>query len=234
MWRRTPLTGILRLDFGGVPLTFAGMLDRTAVTEAVALVSALVARPEVAAAWGQESTCAGMTVGGLTWHLVGQPQRVVTLLDASQPEAGEAIPLLEHYARAAWVREDLEGDTNRAIRDSSEEQAAAGHDAAVAALAEAGAQLPSVLAEASPVTFIPWQNWSLATDDFLVTRLMEMVVHSDDLAASVGVDTPEFGESVLDPVLRLLTALALSRHGQDALVRALTRPQRAPATISAF
>ena len=39
---------------------------------------------------------------------------------------------------------------------------------------------------------IPWQGWSLTAHDFLVTRLMEIVVHSDDLAASVGLPTPEF------------------------------------------
>jgi hypothetical protein len=91
-----------------------------------------------------------------------------------------------------------------------------------------------VLAHAPPTTYVPWQGWSLATDDFLVTRLMEMVVHADDLATSVDVPTPEFGSEVLDPVFRLLTALAVRRHGRDALVRTLARPQRAPATVSAF
>ena len=53
-------------------------------------------------------------------------------------------------------------------------------------------------------------------------------MHSDDLAASVDVPTPDFDAAVLDPVLRLLTAVSLRRHGQDALVRTLSRPQRAP------
>ena len=86
----------------------------------------------------------------------------------------------------------------------------------------------AALADPPATTYIPWQGWALATDDFLVTRLMEMVVHADDLAASVDVPTPDFGLSVLDPVFRLLTAIAVRRHGQDALVRTLTRPQRAP------
>jgi hypothetical protein len=63
---------------------------------------------------------------------------------------------------------------------------------------------------------------------------MEMVVHSDDLAASVDIPTPDFDAAVLDPVLRLLTAVSLRRHGQDALVRTLSRPQRAPGSVSAF
>ena len=67
-----------------------------------------------------------------------------------------------------------------------------------------------------------------------LTRLMETVVHSDDLAASVRVPTPDFPDSVVGPVLDLLTGLALRRHGATALVRTLARPQRAPATVAAF
>jgi hypothetical protein len=63
---------------------------------------------------------------------------------------------------------------------------------------------------------------------------MEIVVHSDDLAASVGLPTPEFPESVAAPVLALLTGVATRRHGQAAVVRALSRPQRAPSSVSAF
>jgi Mycothiol maleylpyruvate isomerase N-terminal domain len=144
------------------------------------------------------------------------------------------VDLLEHYLRVPWSQEDLDGETNRSIRATADLQASEGPDTALALLSQARAELDTVLADAPPTTFVPWQGWSLATDDFLVTRLMEMVVHSDDLAASVGVATPDFGPTVLDPVFRLLTALAVRRHGQDALVRTLTRPARAPGTVSAF
>ncbi len=177
-----------------------------------------------------------MSVGGLTRHLGDQAVNIVRLLradDAIPPDV-ETIAVLEHYARAAWLREDLEGETNRSIRESADGQASTGHAAAVAALAAARGELEAVLADAPPTTYIPWQGWALATDDFLVTRLMEMVVHADDLAVSVDVDPPKFEESVLDPVLRLLTGIAVRRHGQDALVRTLSRPDRAPQQVSAF
>ena len=61
------------------------------------------------------------------------------------------------------------------------------------------ADLPDLLARSADAVLIPWQGWSLTTEDYLTTRLMEMVVHSDDLAASVGVPTPEFPEDVLGP-----------------------------------
>ena len=59
-------------------------------------------------------------------------------------------------------------------------------------------------------------------------------MHADDLAASIGVDTPEFPDDVVAPVLGLLAGVAVRRHGQAAVVRALSRPQRAPASVSAF
>ncbi len=217
-------------------LTFAGALDRNAVISAVDLVAELAARPEVVDGWTQESSCAGMSVGGLTRHLVDQAVNIVKLLTADDPAAADAetIPVLEHYARAAWVREDLDGETNRTIRESADRQAIEGHAWALSALAVARGDLEAVLAQAPPATYVPWQGWALPTDDFLVTRLMEMVVHADDLAVSVDVEPPRFEDSVLDPVLRLLTGIAVRRHGQDALVRALSRPDRAPHEVSAF
>jgi hypothetical protein len=59
-------------------------------------------------------------------------------------------------------------------------------------------------------------------------------VHSDDLAVSIGVQTPAFPPRVVTPVLGLLTALAVTRHGQTAVLRGLSRRERAPETISAF
>jgi hypothetical protein len=177
-----------------------------------------------------------MSVGGLARHLASQSINIVMLLraDRSASAGAETIDLLEHYARAAWVTSDLDSEANEAIRTAADREAAEGREAAVTALADARGHLDAVLADAPATAYIPWQGWSLATDDFLVTRLMEMVVHSDDLATSVDVPVPDFGGDVLDPVFRLLSALAVRRHGQDAVVRTLTRPQRAPATISAF
>ena len=83
---------------------------------------------------------------------------------------------------------------------------------------------------------IPWQGWSLTTDDFLTTRMMETVVHSDDLAASVGLPTPVFPDDAATPVLALLTGVAVRRHGQADVVRASVarsaRPRASPPSRS--
>jgi hypothetical protein len=209
--------------------------DASTFISAAHVAADLARRPEVAARWTDESACAGMTVGGLAHHLVSQIGNTVRLV--GEPPSSEApIPLLEHYARAAWVRADPDDEVNVGIREGSDADAAAGPDALPPLVADLLERLPGVLAarEADDAVRIPWQGWSLTTADWLVTRMMEIVVHADDLAASVGLPTPEFPDEVVAPVLALLTAVASRRHGQTAVVRALSRPQRAPASVSAF
>jgi hypothetical protein len=197
----------------------------------------LITRPEVRDGWDLESSCAGMTNGGLADHLADQTSNTLRLL-AAEPSELAPIPVVEHYRRAAWVSSGLEDEPNTSIRDGSNERALRGFDALVARVAEDLDALPGALAAAADRTpdsvLIPWQGWALTTHDFLVTRLMEIAVHSDDLAAGLGVATPQFPDDAVREVLGLLAAVAVDRHGQTALVRALSRPQRAPADVSAF
>jgi hypothetical protein len=209
------------------------------VSDAAALVADLVGRPEVAERWSQESACAGMTVGGLAFHLADQAGIVVRLM-GEPPRDEDPIPVLEHYRRAAWVHTGLDEEFNVGIREGADEKAAGGPEALAAQVRADLASLPHAVSEAltgerSPDTVhIPWQGWSLSSQDFLVTRLMEMVVHADDLAASVDLDPPTFPGPVVEAVVGLLAAVAVDTHGATAVVRALSRPQRAPASISAF
>ncbi len=207
----------------------------TAFLAAVDLSRDLVATPEVAQAWGLESSCEGMTVGGLAHHLLNQAGSALRLSRA-QPTNDPPIPLLEHYARAAWVTAAPDDQVNLDIAETDNEAALAGHVDLLERAGRWAEALPRMLErDRDPDTIaIPWQGWCLTTTDFLTTRMMEMVVHGDDLAASVGLPTPTYPDGVLTPVLGLLTGVAVRRHGQAALVRALSRPQRAPASVSAF
>lgn len=207
----------------------------TAFLETVEVSLQLADRDEVRDAWAHESSCAGMTVGGLTHHLLKQAGNTLRLLQAP-PAADEPIALQEHYVRAAWVEAAPDDQVNVDIRESDNADAEVGPDAVLDLGREWLRQLPSLLAVTrDPDTvLIPWQGWALTTDDFLTTRLMELVVHGDDLASSVGIPTPSYPEAALVRVFALLTGVAARRHGATAVIRALSRPQRAPHTISAF
>ena len=194
----------------------------------------LIREPAVAATWVRPSALPEMTVGALACHLAGQVFSTRELVRAGRAD-DDPIPLLEHYRRAAWVEADLDDEANVSIRESATASAEPGHTDLVERLSAALADVRELLgSDPAPVVHIPWQGWSLTLEDFLVTRMMELTVHSDDLAASVDVETPHLSPAALAPVLRLLTDLAVRRHGQSAVIRALSRVERAPASIAAF
>ena len=196
---------------------------------------ALLGEPEVAAAWERPSALAEMTVSGLAGHLAYQIFSVSAALDepASQQPP---IPLLEHYARAAWLGAPLDAEVNSGIRSRGEDIGREGAQPlakrAGAALAEQQARLAGL--PGGQLVFLPQTGWALSLGDFLTTRTMELAVHMDDLAVSVGLPARELPDAAFDPVLVLLARLAARRHGQAALLRALARAERAPAAINAI
>ncbi|MER6352593.1 hypothetical protein ABT186_12275 [Streptomyces sp. NPDC001634] len=204
---------------------------------------ALLDTPEVATAWEQPSALAEMTVGGLAGHLAHQILSVSSALQVcansalqESPPQEAPIPLLEHYARAAWIDAPLDGEVNAGIRAKSEGIASQGASWLAGLTRTALAEQRTKLAECSgdQAVFMPQTGWALCLDDFLVTRMLELAVHMDDLAVSVGLAVQELPEAAFDPVLVLLARLAARRHGHTALLRALTRVERAPAAINAI
>ena len=119
-------------------------------------------------------------VGGLAGHLAYQIFTVSSALE--EPESPQApVPLLEHYARAAWIDAPLDGEVNTGIRTKGEGIASEG----VLSLAKRArtelAEQQSNLAGRSgdQAVFMPQTGWALRLDDFLVTRMWELAVHMD-------------------------------------------------------
>ena len=201
---------------------------------AAAVALDLIQRGEVRDQWLMPSVLPKMSIGTLACHLGRQVVRAAELL----PVATDVPPLESadaHYHRAAWVMSASPDDPSN---DRSTDDAEAALGVAVLAGRSAGAlaTVRRLLAAgaACDVVLIPWQGWSLRRDDFLLTRMLEIVVHhADDLALSAGVRTPEFPAGVFAPVRDLLVRLAVKRHGQSAVIGALTRSERTQA-ISAF
>jgi hypothetical protein len=195
----------------------------------------LASQPKVAAAWDAPSALQLMTVGGVAAHLLGQLSSTLATLDEPLRSASP-VALDVHYDRVQWRGRPLDAATNVSIRDGSQESASAGPvallDRATADLAELAARLVRV--EHDTLVQQPWTQWPLALDDFLLTRLMELSVHMDDLAVSVGLPTPALPAEVTGPVRHLLVDLAAGRHGEVAVLRALSRAERAPSTVTAF
>jgi hypothetical protein len=201
------------------------------IAAAVALEE--IQRDEVRDQWLLPSALPKMSIGALACHLGRQVIRAAELL----PVATDIPPLDcvdTHYHQAAWVMSTSPDDPPN---DRSTDEAEAAYGAAVLAdrCSEALQAVRRLLADgtARDVVAIPWQGWSLRRDDFLLTRMLEIVVHADDLALSIGVRTPEFPAEVFAPVRDLLVRLAVRRHGQSAVISALARSERTR-VVSAF
>ncbi|WP_026924717.1 maleylpyruvate isomerase N-terminal domain-containing protein [Glycomyces arizonensis] len=197
----------------------------------------LLRGPAVAAAWEAASALEGFTVGGLAAHLASQITSGAAALEADFG-GKDVIGVLDHYerARASWLEADVGNDYNTAIKDRGNAEAGAGPGEVAAAAEAALKTLHERLPGLGDGALGGVGRWAYATslDDFLVTRIMELVVHADDLAVSVGVATPEFDADAFDTAAWVLTRLAARRHGQAALVRALARAERAPDSITAL
>lgn len=207
---------------------------RDAYLEAAGYAVGLLRDPAVAARWHDPSALAEMSVGALAGHLARQIFMVQQQL-ADPAGYSEPIALLDHYARSAWIGAALNDEPNVAVRQSSELEAADG-PAALADRAAAAVEWlrPRLAAEpAGTSVFLPWGPWSLTLDDMLRTRMMEIAVHGDDLACSVGLETQP-PEATAAAAIELLAALAARKHGAAALLRAFSRAERAPASIAAF
>lgn len=195
----------------------------------------LLASPAVADAWEGPSALAGYAVSGLAGHLAGQVNVVAKVLAGPAPDT-EPIALLDYFLQAKWIDADHDGEVHLGIRRSGAQYAEVGPQVLAAQTAEVLERLRRDLPgqpEQRVVQF-PWGPPSLRLDDLLTNRMMELVVHVDDLAVSVGVPTPELPVAATDTVIGILATLAARRHGAVAVYRALTRTERAPATIAAF
>jgi hypothetical protein len=208
---------------------------RDAYLLAAASAAELLDDPAVANLWSMPSALESFTVSGLAGHLAAQVLSVPRVLKAPPPQ-GELVSLVGHYGKVLWIDADVDAEINVSIRQGGEHNASDGA-AMLATQTKAAVEEIRELLAAEPVSRVvepPAGPWGLLLDDFLITRMMEISVHSDDLAYSVGIDAPALPPSVLEPVLSLLTSLAVRRHGASAVLRALTRAERAPQLINAF
>jgi len=195
----------------------------------------LMRSPQVAEHWEKPSALPEFGVSGLVGHIGYQALPLPAMISAPVGEE-PVVSLMEHYARANWTVLDVESEVHTRIRAGGEKLAAEGQAALCDRFEQTLAELEKTLPgqENRPVRMPHWGPWAVSLDEYLVSRLMEFVVHCDDLAVSVGADTPEFPRHVNETVIDLLTRMALNKHSAVDVVRAFSRKERAPQDITAF
>jgi hypothetical protein len=214
-----------------VPSTSELVRDAFLVTAAEA--RGLIASRAAGGRWNEASALDDLTVGALAGHLARAAFVVVGYLDASTPDpGGDAAELLtaDQYFERGVPPTEMSEEMHAGIRARAAEEAADGQDALVARLDATLHDLEARLATEPSDRAVTVARGSgglvLPLDEYLVTRMVELVVHSDDLAASVGLDTPSFDPLTMACVIGCMLAMVRARHGDLAVMRGLARRER--------
>lgn len=195
----------------------------------------LVASGAVADRWEEPSALPGYTVGGLAAHLARAVLTVSRYLD--RPAAtGEPVDAAGYFLRTLGTHDPHASAFHEQVRARATAEAAEGPAALVARLRDARLRVADRLATIEPeVRIAVLDEVVLAVGDYLDTRLVELVVHLDDLAVSVGQEVPDgVPREAYATVAAILARIAVERAGAVATIRSLARRERHPDAVRAF
>ena len=204
-------------------------LVRDSFLGATAEARGLIASRAVAAKWNEPSALPEMTVGALAGHLARAAFVIIGYLDADTDiDPADATTTADAYfEQVLAAARESDGALNEGIRARAAEEGAPGQDAllqrvdaTLLALDERFASEPEDRAVRVAFDIV------MPLDEYLVTRMIELVAHADDLATSAGIETPEFDALTMACVIGCMLAMVRSRHGDIAVVRGFARRER--------
>lgn len=186
----------------------------------------LLDHPRLADRWDEPSALERMTLGAVAAHLARAVTLVPRYLDAEgRPPYRDAPAYFLSFSEQ--IDTDLDSEIAAAVRSRADAEAEAGLDGVRASWDDARRTLDSVLTPEMEQRGIAVLGSSMRVTDYLVTRMLELVIHSDDLATSLGVEPPEFDEEATSAVISCLLEIARRRSSSLALIRAMARIERA-------
>jgi hypothetical protein len=196
---------------------------RAALLDSYRATEPLIASAQLRRSWDDMSVLERFSIKGLAGHLVRAGDGVPTYLDGPEP-TGAPIDAAAYYAT---VLEAMDASAHAGVRERGEDMAGEGPDELVERRAAIEARLRSALESEPPERRLTvMHGLVMRLDDYALTRLVEIVVHADDLAVSLDVDRPRFSTSALDLCIGELVAVARLRHGDFPVLLALTRRER--------
>jgi hypothetical protein len=180
--------------------------------------------------WSRPSALEEWSNCGLAGHLARSAFNLERSLD-TRPSGHDRRDALTYYSTA----EPPDSPIGRRIRELGDREAMAGPVELADRFAHSIAGLRDRALVLEPATTVEMFGRTLTIDDCATACLLELIVHADDLAVSINVPPPEFDARAVDLVVLTLARIARRRHGDTAVIRALSRSERAPAQgISAF
>jgi len=202
---------------------------RSMVIETAAAAADLIAAPEVAQKWDDPSALDGMTIGALAAHLIRATGATLAYLDRTDPAERPTDELL---TKATYFHAAIDSPIHERIREVSADEAAVGPDDLTAKARDVADQLATRLpAEPEGRLVGALGGRMLTLDDFCRTRMIEIGMHIEDLAHSIGVATPELSPDVTAEIIDIVVDIARHKHGDWGVIHALARAERSAGDV---
>ena len=157
-----------------------------AFIRAARVAGAVVASPEVAAAWDRDSALEQMTVGSVAGHLFLVVRRVDKHLDEPEPTRPPVRALIATRGCASRERKTSTARITASYATTARTSAVGARTTSRPRTSTGSSRVAARLATHCPAVVAVGE---LVIDfrEYLSTRIVELLVHADDLAVSVGI-----------------------------------------------
>jgi hypothetical protein len=207
------------------------MTIRTTFLSCAHATRTAIADRAVARRWDEPSALEQMTIGGLAGHLARGVFTVQEYLADAPPAGAATVSPAAYFVEGVTLTSNVGDELNTSIRERAHAEAAAGHAALLTRLDDAIERITEALsAEPTARAVVVRGGTPMLLDDYLVARVVELVVHLDDLAVSVGTDA-EIPHGGADVAVGCMVDMARLAHGDIAVLRVLARRERTPADV---
>ena len=191
---------------------------RTAFLQAANEAATLIGRRDLGEKWNEPSVLADLEIGALAGHLARAVLTVHWYLD--MPEGDPPTTTAGEYF--ASVTNEHDSEANVGIRERAVEAARGGWARLYLDIGNALDHLRRRLPDENADHRIPTGGRTLLLDEYLRTRIVELVVHIGDLCRSLEIETPAMPDATRVAIGVLLDT-ALTRHGEEGVLHALAR-----------
>lgn len=192
----------------------------------------LLRNPAIAQRWRHCSALPDWTVAGLAGHFGRSIFNLQRAARRPAPPDSQLLDVISYYT----VNEPQPADSaiGERIRRRGDEESAGGPTDLADRFAQSISELNDQHLRGHLPQIVTLFESPMPLPECAKACLLELVIHADDLAVSIGVPVPALERGALDLVATTLAMLSVQRHGAVPVVRAFARPERAPASITVF
>jgi hypothetical protein len=194
---------------------------RTAYLQAARATAELLGRRELGERWDEDSVLEGFTIGTLAGHLARGVLTTYWYLDMPEPDP-PVITAAEYYAALTGGAGIEADERNQQVLARGAETAKGGWARLYLDVGRAADHLAERLPDEPASHRIPAQARALLLDEYLLTRIVELVVHLEDLSRSLELPVPDV-PAATRLAISTLVQTAVVRHGASGVLHALAR-----------